>query len=196
MARVSAGRPGTLGTASLSRQGSGGREIQVGSSAVDAFDPDRLRAARIAAGMSQRDLAVKLLTAALAAKGNARPVLTEDAWARAVETERVRIVTYEQGTHTPRVPVLGRLATALGVDAFELFREGTPRTLVTLRSRLGLTQGDVAAQLHTVGRAYYSRIEQGTAGLNDDEDRRRLAALLQVNLAEVRVLTAGPSSAA
>lgn len=168
----------------------------MGRSAVDAFDPDRLRTARIAAGMSQRDLAVKLLTADRPAEGDARPALTGDAWARAVETERVRIVTYEQGTHTPRVPVLGRLAAALGVDAFDLFKDGTPRTLVTLRSRLGLTQGDVAAQLRTVGRAYYSRIEQGIAGLNDGDDRRRLAALLQVDLDEVRALTAGPSSAA
>lgn len=183
-------------TASLSRQGSArGESHQVGKSTVDVFDPQRLRQARIAAGLTQRDLAIRLLEADLAAKQIDRSSLSAEAWAKAVETERGRVITYEQGIHTPRAQLLRRLADAVGVeDAFTLFRPGTPRTLVTLRTRLGLTQGDVAAHLHTVGRPYYSRIEQGRGTLQDEEDRRRLAELLQIDVAEIRALTAGDSA--
>jgi transcriptional regulator with XRE-family HTH domain len=62
---------------------------------------------------------------------------------------------------------------------------------VALVDAVGLTQGAVAAHLHTVGRPYYSRIEQGRGALHDEEDRRRLAELLQVDVAEIRALTAG-----
>ncbi len=183
------------GTASLSHRGSGGREGHVGKSAVEAFDPQRLREARTAAGLTQRDVAVKLLEADLAAKGSQASTLAGEAWARAVETERIRVISYEQGTHTPRAVLLRRLADSVGVDAFELFKPGTPRTLVTLRTRLGLNQADVAAKL-SFGRAYYSRVEQGSAALHDEHDRRRLAELLQVVLAEVRALTAGAAASA
>jgi transcriptional regulator with XRE-family HTH domain len=183
------------GAASLSRQGGAGSEGQVGRSAVDAFDPKRLRDARTAAGLTQRDLAVKLLQADLAAKKIDPSAMPGEKWAKAVETERIRVISYEQGTHTPRAQLLRRLADAIGVDGFELFREGTPRTLATLRIRLGLTQDDVAEHLHTVGRAYYSRIEQGRGPLQDEDDRRRLAELLQVEVEEVRALSAGASAA-
>jgi transcriptional regulator with XRE-family HTH domain len=176
------------GTASLSRRDSGGREVHVGKSAVEQFDPQRLREARTAAGLTQRDVAVKLLEADLAAKGRDPSSLTGEAWAKAVETERIRVISYEQGTHTPRAVLLRRLADAVGIDAFELFKPGTPRTLVTLRTRLGLNQADVAATL-SFGRAYYSRVEQGRAAVTDAADQRALAEVLQIDLDEARALT-------
>lgn len=193
---------GTLGpgTASLSRQRgaeprlrSGDREGHVGKSAVDAFDPQRLRHAREAAGLTQRDLAIKVLEAELAGQGTELSSLPGEKWARAVETERIRIISYENGAHAPRAPMLHRLAQALAVDGFALLKPDTPRDLATLRTRLGLTQADVAAQLQTVGRAYYSRVEQGIAALQDEHDQRRLAEVLQVDPAEVRALAARPS---
>lgn len=175
------------GTASLSHRGSGGREGHVGKSAVEAFDPQRLREARTAAGLTQRDVAVKLLEADLAAKDSSPSALAGEAWAKAVETERIRVISYEQGTHTPRAVLLRRLAEAVGVDAFELFKPDTPRTLVTLRTRLGLNQADVAAHL-SFGRAYYSRVEQGLATVTDEADQRALAEVLQIDVAEARAL--------
>jgi transcriptional regulator with XRE-family HTH domain len=65
-----------------------------------------------------------------------------------------------------------------------------------LRTRLGLTQADVAQRLQTVGLAYYSRVEQGTATLQDEGDQRRLAELLQVDVTEVRSLACGGATAA
>lgn len=163
----------------------------VGKSAVDAFDPQRLREARDAAGPTQRDVAVKLLEADLAANGTDPSSLPGERWAKAVETERVRVISYEKGTHVPRAPMLHRLAQAIGIDGFDLLKANTPRDLAMLRTRLRLTQADVAQQLQTVGRAYYSRVEQGTATLHDEGDQRRLAELLQVDLAEVRSLAGG-----
>ncbi len=182
------------GTASWSGQGSGGREGHVGKSAVEVFDPQRLRAARTAAGLTQRDVAVKLLETDLAAKGSSPSALTGEAWAKAVETERVRVISYEQGTHTPRAVLLRRLAEAIGVDAFDLFRPGTPRTLVTLRTRLGLNQADVAAKL-SFGRAYYSRVEQGLAAVTDEADQQALAEVLQIDVDEARALAGTAVSA-
>ena len=182
------------GTASLSHRGSGGREGHVGKSAVEVFDPQRLREARTAAGLTQRDVAVKLLEADLAAKGSSASALTGEAWAKAVETERIRVISYEQGTHTPRAVLLRRLAEAVGVDAFDLFKPGTPRTLVTLRTRLGLNQADVAAKL-SFGRAYYSRVEQGLAAVTDAADQRALAEVLQIDVDEARTLAGTPVSA-
>ncbi len=159
----------------------------MGKSAVEQFDPQRLREARTKAGLTQRDVAVKLLEADLAAKGSQASALAGEAWARAVETERIRVISYEQGTHTPRAVLLRRLADAVGVDAFELFKPGTPRTLVTLRTRLGLNQADVAAKL-SFGRAYYSRVEQGLAAVTDEADQRALAEVLQIDVDEARAL--------
>lgn len=167
----------------------------VGKSWVDAFDPGRLRAARERAEMTQRDLAVRLLQADLAADGTDPATVPGERWARAVETERVRVIHYENGTHTPRAQALQRLALALEVDVFDLLVEGTSRDLATLRARLGLTQAAVAAHLHTVGRPYYSRVEQGTAALRDLDDQQRLAELLEIDVAELRPLVAGGRSA-
>lgn len=184
-----------IDAASWSQQRNGRRGgQQVGNSAVDVFDPQRLRQARASAGLTQREVAIKLLEAARAARGEDPQQLPADAWARAVETERVRVNTYEQGTHTPRAGMLQLLAKAVGVDAFDLFRADTPRTLATLRSRLGLTQADVAATL-SVGRAYYSRVEQGRAALHDPADLQALADALDVDLAEVRRLATAPAPA-
>ncbi|MFB9178670.1 helix-turn-helix domain-containing protein [Dactylosporangium sucinum] len=166
----------------------------MGNSGVEAFDPQRLREARTKAGLTQRDVAVRLLEAGLAAKGSSPAAVTGEAWAKAVETERNRVISYEQGTHTPRAVLLRRLAEAVGVDAFALFKPDTPRTLVTLRARLGLNQADVAEKL-SFGRAYYSRVEQGIAAITDEADQQALAEVLQIELDEARALTAAAAPA-
>jgi transcriptional regulator with XRE-family HTH domain len=189
-ATISDTRP--TGTASCSRDRIGdGKGGLVGRSWVDAFDPQRLRAAREQAALTQRDLAVRLVEADLAAAGTDPATLPGERWARSIETERVRIIQYEGGMHVPRAQTLRRLALALGVDVFDLLAEGTARDLATLRARLGLTQADVAAHLHTVNRPYYSRVEQGTAPLHDPADQQRLAALLEIDMAELCPLVAG-----
>lgn len=163
----------------------------MGRTWVDAFSPERLRQTRERAGLTQRELAVKVLEADLAGKGTDPTTLPGERWARIVETSRGQVVTYEGGTHTPRAPMLRRLAVALGVDVFDLLRTDTPRNLAMLRTRLGLTQANVAAELRTAGRAYYGRVELGIAPLHDEHDQRRLADLLQVDPEELRPLLSG-----
>jgi transcriptional regulator with XRE-family HTH domain len=151
---------------------------QVSNSGVAGFDPARLRTARTRAGLSQRSLAEKLLSADTAAAEQPVHLL-----ARAIETTRTQVHYYETGQRVPRPDMLHRLGTALGVDPLALLDPRTPVTLAVLRARRGLRQADVAEHL-TCGRAYYSRIEAGTAPLNS-EDRERLAALLNINPADV-----------
>lgn len=158
----------------------------MGKSWIDAFDPQRLRAARQQAGLTQRDLAIRLAQTA-ANRSQTAGDQTRDQWARAVELQRVRVVSYEQGTHTPRTPMLRRLAAALGVPVRDLLAADAPRTLATLRAQLGLTQAEVATHL-SVGRAYYSRVEQGTAPLRDPADQATLATVLHVDPGELRRL--------
>jgi hypothetical protein len=64
-----------------------------------------------------------------------------------------------------------------------------------LRTRLGLTQADVAQLLQTVGRAYYRSI-RAPPTLQDEGDQRHLSELLQVDVAEVRSLACGSAAAA
>ena len=143
---------------------------------VTGFDPARLRAARNRAKLSQRSLADKLLPADTAGQ----PV---HQLARAIETLRTQIHYYETGQRIPRPDMLHRLATALDLDPLELLHPRTPATLAVLRARHGLRQADVAEHL-TCGRAYYSRIEAGTAPLNADH-RQRLARLLRISPTDV-----------
>jgi transcriptional regulator with XRE-family HTH domain len=151
----------------------------VSNSGVPGFDPTRLRTARTRAGLSQRDLAEKLLlTDATPAPG--QPV---HQLARAIETLRTQVHYYETGQRIPRPDMLHRLATALDLDPLALLDPRTPATLAVLRARRGLRQADVAEHL-TCGRAYYGRIEAGTAPLTAG-DRERLATLLGISPTDV-----------
>jgi transcriptional regulator with XRE-family HTH domain len=153
----------------------------VGTTGVTGFDPARLRTARTQAGLSQRALAEQLVPdPPPGTRTNARQV---HQLARSIETLRTQVHYYETGQRVPRPDMLHRLATALGIDPLMLLDPSTPATLAVLRARYGLRQADVAEHL-SCGRAYYARIEAGTAPLTV-EDRQRLATLLNIRPADL-----------
>jgi transcriptional regulator with XRE-family HTH domain len=153
----------------------------VGTTGVTGFDPARLRTARQQAKLSQRSLAEKLL---LTHPPTTPPTTRQiHQLARGIETLRTQVHYYETGQRVPRPDMLHRLGTALGIDPLMLLDPHTPATLAVLRARYGLRQTDVAEHL-TCGRAYYSRIEAGTAPLTA-EDRQRLATLLNISPADL-----------
>jgi transcriptional regulator with XRE-family HTH domain len=150
----------------------------VGKSGIGGFDPERLRATRERAELTQKDLAERLLRAT-------RPQWPGDNITRAaqdLDNVRLQITDYEAGQVTPRADMVHQIAQALGVDVFDLLDPDTPYTLPILRARHGLTQDDVVTRGLGVGRAYYSRAERGAATLSD-EQRGRLAEILQVSAA-------------
>lgn len=158
---------------------------------VAGFDHARLRAVRSRTGLSQRDLAEKLVLADTAGSGATAQQVHH--LARAIETVRTQIHYYETGQRIPRADMLHRLGTTLDVDPLALLDPRTPVTLAALRARRGLRQADVAEHL-TCGRAYYGRIEAGKAPVNAD-DRERLATLLKVRPADVdRATSTNPAT--
>ncbi|MEN3308981.1 MAG: hypothetical protein V7603_5183 [Micromonosporaceae bacterium] len=173
--------------ASWSRQTGDDGGLGVGKSGVGGFVPERLRAAREQAGLTQRDLAERLLHA------------TREGWpgdiglaraAQDVDNVRLQITDYEAGQVTPRAEMVFHIAQSLGVDVFDLLDPQTPYTLETLRVRRGLRQTDVVDRGLGVGRAFYSRVERGAATLAD-EHRPRLAEILDVELADLAAAIAG-----
>ena len=159
----------------------------VSNTGVKGFDPTRLKAARERAGLTQRDLAEKLITATQVEQDDSGPsaVSLEQLrqLSRKIESARTLINYYEVGKRTPRADMLYQLAAALDVDPLDLLAPGSPITLATLRARRGLLQEDVARHLNR-SRAYYARMETGTAEISA-EDRQRLAALLGINASRV-----------
>ena len=155
----------------------------VSNTGVKGFDPTRLKAARERAGLTQRDLAEKLITATQVEQEDAGPgALSLEQLrrlSRKIESARTQINYYEAGKRTPRADMLYRVATALGVDPLDLLDPCTPLTLATLRARRGLLQEDVARQLNC-SRAYYARMEWGNAEISITV-HQRLAELLAVN---------------
>jgi transcriptional regulator with XRE-family HTH domain len=135
----------------------------VGQNAVAEFDPDRLRAARAAAGLSQRELAAR---------------------ARVPSTT---IAKWEGGFHRPYAGKLADLAAALGVSPTALTRHGGagPRTLAQLRVAAGLTQQAAAAHAGLV-RTRYSAIERGETAAVAEDVVAAIAAALAVTEAQVR----------
>lgn len=102
------------------------------------LDPARLRAARTAAGLSQRQVAA------------------------AVGTTRQQVIRYEAGAERPEVRRLAALAAAVGVGVGDLVEEGAlPAGLAGLRVGAGLTlaaaAGAVRAQLPAEGGIACSR---------------------------------------
>ena len=180
-------RPVTADRASWTRQGSGDRSLRVGRSGIGGFDPERLRAMRERADVTQRDLAERLLRAT-------KPEWPGDKITRAaqdLENVRLQVTDYEAGQVVPRADMLFQLAQALGGDVFDLLDPQTPYTLETLRARQGLLQADVVTRGELgVGRAYYSRVERGKATLSE-EDTRKLAGVLQVEPDDLAAAIAG-----
>ncbi|HZN17617.1 MAG TPA: helix-turn-helix transcriptional regulator [Micromonosporaceae bacterium] len=152
----------------------------MGRSGIGGFDRERLRAVRERVGLTQRDLAERLLRATRAEwPGSEISRAAQD-----LDNVRLQITDYEAGQVTPRAKMIYQLARALGVDVFELLAPETPYTLEILRARRGLRQADVVEQGLGVGRAYYSRVERGAARLSD-EPSRRLADILDVSAADL-----------
>lgn len=94
----------------------------------ETFSAERLRSARLRAGLTQSDLAAQLR----AKDGRLR-------------VHNQRVSAWEQGRVTPRPYVAGLLAELL--DMGETSVDGQPSTLRDLRTRLGLTLREVAGAL-------------------------------------------------
>jgi transcriptional regulator with XRE-family HTH domain len=147
------------------RAGPGTVVVVAGHRGVVQIDPAKLRAARLAADLTQAQLAARL--------GTTQSVVS--AW--------------ERGDRRPDVHQLVRLAAALGVnDILSLFLPGTRHTLEVLRIRAGLTQAKLAGRLGMSPKEWRA-IEQGHQPV-PVEDAGIIATALGVNVAQV--LAAGP----
>jgi transcriptional regulator with XRE-family HTH domain len=136
----------------------------VGQNAVAGFDPDKLRAARAAAGLSQRALA------------------------RRAGVPTTTIAKWEGGFHRPYAGKLAALALALGVPPAALTASDPGAgagTLAQLRVAAGLTQQEAASRAGLV-RTRYSAIERGEIATVSEEVVDRIADVLAVTLAQVR----------
>jgi transcriptional regulator with XRE-family HTH domain len=120
------------------------------------FDPDRLRNARIQAGLTQAELA------------------------RLVGTDHTVIARYEAGERTPYVERLATLAAALGITPAALTQGNEIGNLAQLRSRAGLSQNTTAQRAGLV-RTTYAAIERGEIATLDTDTATRLAAALEVD---------------
>jgi len=135
----------------------------VGQNAVADFDPQRLRAAREAAGLNQRELAERIGVPASA------------------------VTKWEGGFRSPYASNLGALAAGLGIAPTDLtsVSGGGTRTLSQLRIDAGLTQRAAATRAGLV-RSRYSAIERGEIATIAEEVVEAIASALDVSPAEVR----------
>lgn len=140
-----------------------GWALMVGQNAVEDFDPVKLRAARRAAGLSQRELAARARV----------PTTTITKW--------------ERGFQNPYAGSLAELAAALGLPPSALTTQPVSRlrTLAQLRVAAGLTQQAAAAAAGLV-RTRYSAIERGEVATIGDEVADAIAGALSVEVAQVR----------
>jgi transcriptional regulator with XRE-family HTH domain len=135
----------------------------VGQNAVEEFDPAKLRAARVAAGLSQEKLAARM------------------------RVPRISVVRWEGGHRRPYAGTLAALAEALGLapDALTTRREQEPPSLAQLRIAAGLTQQAAATRSELV-RTRYSAIERGEFATVSDATVEAIAGALGVTPALVR----------
>ncbi len=103
------------------------------------IDPGKLRAARLAAGLTVVQLGQQS------------------------KTVTARVVSYEAGESTPTITTLHRLAATLDVAPTELMapRGDGPVTFLELRARAAITQPEIAAQLGLPSPVHYSHLEIG-----------------------------------
>jgi transcriptional regulator with XRE-family HTH domain len=126
------------------------------------FDPRAFRDARLAAGLTQHELARQLGVAG-----------------------GERVSRWELGRSTPRTETLLRAAEVLAVDPEALVGQGEVPTLRSLRRSQGLTLEDLARQLH-VSRSTVSRWESGFGTQAIPHSTvRRLAEVFDVSLTVV-----------
>jgi transcriptional regulator with XRE-family HTH domain len=124
-------------------------------------DPERLRAARLRAGLTQAELA-----RAVGVAGGER------------------VSRWELGTSAPSIAMRARLAKALGLDLEELLPARGRRDLRRLRGEAGLTVAELAAQ-GGVSTGTIKRWEAGS-GLRVRAPLENLAAALGVSVATLR----------
>jgi transcriptional regulator with XRE-family HTH domain len=131
------------------------------------FDGRRLRSARRAASLTQRELAQRLHT-----------------------TDTV-VALWETGRRVPLADRLPDLARVLGVPLMDLMAADTsdaadgPATLARLRTEAGLLQQQLADRAGLVRRTY-SALERGEIATLSATDAESLAAALGVDPVEVR----------
>jgi transcriptional regulator with XRE-family HTH domain len=110
---------------------------------VTGFRPDRFRAARKKAGLSQKQLAARL------------------------HVSQSQVSDWERGTVNPRARNLHAAAALLDVPVDELLDVDTAPTLRQLRQRAGLSQRELASALAVSQQAYH-KLEHGTVALRPD----------------------------
>ena len=153
---------------------------------VDSFDRALFAQARGASGLTQADVAARLLAATNPTSPAVTGAVTETDMRKAtrdLENVRLQVNDYENGSFVPRPHMLLALANALDVDAFELLRPDTVVTLALVRVRRGLLQSDLAPHL-SCSREQLSRIERGLAPISD-ADKTELAARLDISETEL-----------
>jgi transcriptional regulator with XRE-family HTH domain len=133
----------------------------VGQNAVPNFEPDRLRALRRAANLTQEQLDER---------AGLPPRTT---------------VQYENGHRAPYATRLAALADALGVTPVDLTTGDRAATLAQLRVNAGLTQQAAADRAQLV-RTRYSAIERGEIATVDDSVIASIAAALGVTARQAR----------
>jgi transcriptional regulator with XRE-family HTH domain len=131
-----------------------------GRQGASGFDGSRLRAIRVAAQLSQRQLA------------------------ELIGVNNTLIASYEAGRTVPRVDRLAELAEALGVAPDELTLDEPADSLERLRVRAGLLQAEVA-QRAGMTRTKYAAIERGQISAVSRDDALALAAALGADVEEV-----------
>lgn len=129
----------------------------------ERFSADQLRASRLRAGLTQSELA-----ALLRAKDDRLRVHNQ------------RVSAWEQGRTTPRPYIVSLLEQLLDMDPPATAQTGSLRDL---RTRAGLTVREVAEAVTKTQRTVF-RWERGET-CPPEADRRRLAALFNVDAAEV-----------
>jgi transcriptional regulator with XRE-family HTH domain len=125
------------------------------------FDPERLREARIHAGLTQAELAHR------------------------AGIHHTAIARYESGDRTPYVERLATLAAALGLTPAALTNNRDTGNLAQLRNAAGLSQ-DTAARHAGLIRTTYAAIERGEVASLDPDVTNRLAAALNVDPKAIR----------
>ena len=126
------------------------------------FDGQRLRGARRAARLTQRQLAERL------------------------GIGETGVANWETGQRVPRTDRLGELARILRVKPSDLTStEEEPVSLVQLRVAAGLLQEQVASRARLT-RTKYSALERGEIGSLSERDCAALARALKVHPSEVR----------
>ena len=135
-----------------------------GKQGARGFDGARMRARRLATGMTQRQVA------------------------REVDVSESVVAHWERGAQVPTVERVAALARLLGVAPTDLTTHGGqagPPSLMQLRMDAGLKQDRLAAQAGLT-RTKYSSLERGEVASLSREDATQLAKALNVDADAVR----------